>query len=77
MYARGAVHANSPRYRAERVTAYGPYRSLRSADEALVAVRTPRPMSFSMSRTVTLELTSITSQNTMRLLNRRVTKLFT
>ena len=33
-----AVHANSPRYLADRITPYVPHRSLRSADQALVCV---------------------------------------
>ena len=34
----GAVHANSPRYLVERVTAYVPHSSLRAADQPLVGV---------------------------------------
>ena len=33
-----AVHANIPRYLADRITPYVPHRSLRSADQALVCV---------------------------------------
>ena len=33
-----AVHATSPRYLDDHVTAYVPYRSLRSADQTLVVV---------------------------------------
>ena len=32
----GAMHANNPRCLAEHVAAYVPFRSLRSADQALV-----------------------------------------
>ena len=57
----GAVHANSPRYLAEHVTASVPYRSLRSADQSLVGDLTSnlRPTSFVMRRTLNLELASI------------------
>ena len=34
----GAIHANTPRYLADRVSAYVPSRSLRSADMSLLAV---------------------------------------
>ena len=33
-----AVHANIPRYLADRITPYVPHRSLRSADQALVCI---------------------------------------
>ena len=34
----GAIHANTPRYLADRVSAYVPSRSLRSADMSLLVV---------------------------------------
>ena len=34
----GAIHANTPRYLADRVSAYVPCRSLRSADQSLLVV---------------------------------------
>ena len=57
----GALHTNSPRYLAEHVTAYVPYRSLRSVDKALVVDLTSnlRPNSFFMRKTLNLELASI------------------
>ena len=34
----GAIHANTPRYLADRVSAYVPCRSLRSADQSLLVI---------------------------------------
>ena len=74
----------SPRYRAERVTAYVPYRKLRSVDQALVVERFGR-WAFSCAGP-SLPLHLITKcdpglfrkdLNTFFCLNRRFTKLFT
>ena len=45
----GAIHANTPRYLADRVSAYVPSRSLRSADMSLLVVLVCRslPVEFS------------------------------
>ena len=58
----GAVHANTPRYLADRISPYVPCRSLRSADQSLIVV--PRVTSFLVYRSHPLELSSNRAKNT-------------